>query len=148
VAFAQTLRSLFSSDPSKEYYLSAAPQCPYPDASDPMALMALADFVWVQFYNNYCSIGTSYFDSSLQQWSSALAAQNSSTQLLVGVLGWSAGGSGYVDPSTLTSYIQGAKALNLPNFGGVMMWDGAEAHANVDSSGRTYVTAAKQALDS
>ena len=113
-----------------------------------MGAMAVADFDWVQFYNNYCSItAPEYFDASLQQWSAALAAQNASTQLLVGVLGWSAGGSGYADPSTLTAALQGAMQLDLPNFGGVMIWDGSEAHANIDSAGQTYVQVAKAALD-
>lgn len=114
-----------------------------------MGLMALADFVWVQFYNNYCSVTSgANFDASLQQWSSALTTQNASTQLLVGLIGWSAGGSGYADPATLASAIGGAKALNLPNFGGIMIWDGAEAHANIDSQGQNYVQVAKAALDS
>ena len=87
-----------------------------------MGLMAVADFVWVQFYNNYCDIGTSYFISSVQQWSSELAAQNSDTRLFLGVIGWAAGGSGYASPASLTSAIQSIKALSLPNFGGAMTW--------------------------
>lgn len=35
VTFASELRSLFGEDPSKTYYLSAAPQCPFPDESIP-----------------------------------------------------------------------------------------------------------------
>lgn len=41
---ATTLRSHFASA-EKTYYLSSAPQCPFPDASDPLPLLLLCDFV-------------------------------------------------------------------------------------------------------
>jgi len=51
--FATALREQYSMDASgRRYYISAAPQCPRPDASIPEVLMKTADFVWVQFYNN------------------------------------------------------------------------------------------------
>ncbi|KAL4991671.1 glycoside hydrolase superfamily [Aspergillus falconensis] len=57
-AFATKLRALADADTSKKYYLTAAPQCPYPDAADKDILntdsSAAIDAVFVQFYNNYC----------------------------------------------------------------------------------------------
>lgn len=50
--FAITMREYYTTDTSKTYYLSAAPQCPIPDASMPLDAMQVADFVWVQFYNH------------------------------------------------------------------------------------------------
>ena len=51
--FVTKLRSLASSDSSKSYYVTAAPQCPFPDAWLGTALNAVAfDAVYVQFYNN------------------------------------------------------------------------------------------------
>lgn len=50
--FATALRERFTTDDSKTYYLSAAPQCPIPDESIPLGALQQADFVWVQFYNN------------------------------------------------------------------------------------------------
>lgn len=71
LAFA--LRKHFLSSPHKSYYLSAAPQCPCPDASLPAAMLVQCDFVWVQFYNNpSCELGSSGFDASVRQWSSVL----------------------------------------------------------------------------
>ena len=55
VPFARTLRSLMDQDASKRYYLTAAPQCPYPDLAGESLLRSdiYLDAVFVQFYNNY-----------------------------------------------------------------------------------------------
>ena len=45
VAFVKALRTLMATDKSKQYYISAAPQCPLPDASIPVDAMKLMDFV-------------------------------------------------------------------------------------------------------
>lgn len=79
-----TLRSLLATDTSKNYYLTAAPQCPQPDQSIPVPeLTQYIDFFGVQFYNNpSCQLNSgSGFLSSVQSWSQALAASsgNSST---------------------------------------------------------------------
>ena len=75
---ARALRTLMDSDPSgKEYLLSAAPQCPRPDASIPIAQMLdVLDYVWVQFYNNpSCNVGAGQaFLDSVLAWSGDLAA--------------------------------------------------------------------------
>ncbi|KAL4903449.1 glycoside hydrolase superfamily [Aspergillus multicolor] len=59
-AFAMRLRSLADADTSKKYYLTAAPQCPFPDAADKDILntdsSAAIDAIFVQFYNNYCGV--------------------------------------------------------------------------------------------
>ncbi|ETI27168.1 hypothetical protein G647_09850 [Cladophialophora carrionii CBS 160.54] len=87
---ARTLRQLMSTAP-KPYYLSAAPQCPRPDASVPVpALLPYMDFFAVQFYNNpSCQLGqpgqpgqpptvaNEGFFSSLQDWSNDLLALGS-----------------------------------------------------------------------
>ncbi|KAI9682155.1 MAG: hypothetical protein M1817_000209 [Caeruleum heppii] len=49
--FAAALRSEFARDPSKTYYLSAAPRCPRPNVSMPSRFLRLMDFIWVQFYD-------------------------------------------------------------------------------------------------
>ena len=54
--FANELRSLMdSASDGKTRYLTAAPQCPYPDAADNSMLDGAVSFdaIWVQFYNNY-----------------------------------------------------------------------------------------------
>lgn len=55
--FANELRALMNTATAagdKEYYLSAAPQCPYPDVADNDMLSGAVsfDFISIQFYNN------------------------------------------------------------------------------------------------
>lgn len=46
--FASALRSLFASDPSREYFLSAAPRCAFPDDALPLDVLWQMDWVWVR----------------------------------------------------------------------------------------------------
>ncbi|KOS20012.1 Acidic endochitinase [Escovopsis weberi] len=127
-AMAQRFRSNFAKDTSKKYYLTAAPQCPFPDASEPLNVCQLADFVWVQFYNNgNCNIAQSGFNSAVKTWSSGIG----NATLFIGALASGADGDqGYVSASTLISAVNGVKAMNLPNFGGVMLWEAQLAVKN------------------
>jgi hypothetical protein len=65
-----------ASDSTKPYYLTAAPQCPLPDASIPVPeLLESIDFFSVQFYNNpACQLnaGQGFLDS-VQDWSDMLS---------------------------------------------------------------------------
>jgi chitinase len=137
--FANRLRSLFSSDPSRQYFLTAAPQCPYPDAADgPMLNGAVSfDAIWVQFYNNYCGLQAYVPGSSTQNnfnfatwdnWAKTVSL-NKNVKVFVGVPGSStAAGSGYVPVDTLASIISYAKGFS--SFGGVMAWDASQVYAN------------------
>lgn len=147
---ASTLRDLFASNSSKDYYLSAAPQCPNPDASDPTSLLLLCDFVWVQFYNNPpCSIGTSGFAASLQGWSQTL--NSSRARLYVGAPAWSGADQATYERIATAQGMEGvarnAKELGLMNFGGVMFWDGSEGMLNV-ADGKDIIAWAKLGLTS
>lgn len=58
--FVIAIRGLMKTS-SKKYFITAAPQCPFPDAwTGPGGGTALGDaianfdYIWVQFYNNYC----------------------------------------------------------------------------------------------
>lgn len=54
--FVNQLRSHMNSA-SKKYYVTAAPQCPFPDAILGSVINAVAfDAVYVQFYNNFCGL--------------------------------------------------------------------------------------------
>ena len=64
-AFVRQLRAKYATDPSRTYYVTGAPQCPFPDAYlGPAGASALSstpfDYVWVQFYNNYCAPGPNF----------------------------------------------------------------------------------------
>ncbi|KAI5959040.1 CHT1 [Candida margitis] len=116
-ALAKQLQAYFATS-SKKFYLSAAPQCPYPDESvgDLMSQVDL-DFAFIQFYNNYCSIDKQF---NWDTWSEY--AQGKSIKLYLGIAGSSSSaGSGYVDLSTVQNTISTIK--NDASFGGVSIWD-------------------------
>ena len=139
-------------DTSKSYYLTAAPQCPYPDAADDPMLNGTVsmDAVFVQFYNNYCGVQSYTPGSSTQNnfnfdtwdnWAKTVSL-NPNVKVLLGVpAGQTAAGSGYEPASTLDPIIQYCKQFS--SFGGVMMWDASQAVAN---SG--FLSAVKSSLTS
>ncbi|KAL9017751.1 MAG: hypothetical protein Q9185_004908 [Variospora sp. 1 TL-2023] len=138
--------------PQKKYYISAAPQCPRPDASIPLDAMQTMDFVFVQFYNNGdCNVGQPGFEASLRAWSqdlrSAKGGNAPGPKLYIGAPGCSAcAGSGYLGAGEMAGVLERAKAAGLDNLGGVMLWDGPEGKANVEGGGQSYLSAVKKAV--
>ncbi|KAG1818141.1 glycoside hydrolase family 18 protein [Suillus subaureus] len=134
VSFLSALRTLMDGG-SKPYYITAAPQCPYPDAYIGTTLDQFGfDAVYVQFYNNYCEL-TNYNDtndwdfSTWDNWAETVSP-NSNVKVYIGApASTSAAGSGYVSPSTFTPIIQQTMA-QYSSFGGVMLWDASQAYAN------------------
>jgi chitinase len=62
VPFATRLRALMDAEKSRKFYMTAAPQCPFPDATLNEILEAVSfDMVFVQFYNTETCKGTSHF---------------------------------------------------------------------------------------
>ncbi|KAJ4705903.1 Acidic endochitinase [Melia azedarach] len=107
----------------KKVYLTAAPQCPFPDAHLGTALnTGLFDYVWVQFYNNaQCEYSSGDATKLLQSWD-IWASSLTSGKLLLGVPACpEAAGSGYIPPSNLTSQIL-PEIKKYPIYGGVMVW--------------------------
>ncbi|KAL0346638.1 UNVERIFIED_CONTAM: putative pectinesterase 53 [Sesamum calycinum] len=106
----------------KKVYLSAAPQCPFPDAWIGGALQTgLFDYVWVQFYNNppcQYSSGMTDLEQAWKQWVSIKA-----TEIFLGLpAAPAAAGSGFIPADVLTSKVLPAiKGSN--KYGGVMLWD-------------------------
>lgn len=135
-AFGRKLRSLMDASGGKKYYLSAAPQCAFPDAYVGTTLDAVPfDFVMIQFYNNYC--GVSNFSQSLGtenkfnfgQWDSwARSSKNQSVKLLMGIPAALGAGGGYASGIQLKAAIQYAQRYS--SFGGVMMWDMSQLYSN------------------
>lgn len=137
-AFGIELRKLMDSDSSKTYYLSAAPQCPYPDAADgPMLDGTVSfDFVWVQFYNNYCGVNSFTVGSTTQNnfnfetwdnWAKTTSL-NKNVKVFLGIPANTGAGAGYVSGSALSAVIAYSKSFS--SFGGVMMWDMSQLWAN------------------
>ncbi|XP_065871546.1 acidic endochitinase-like [Euphorbia lathyris] len=111
---------------SRKVYLSAAPQCPFPDAWVGNALnTGLFDYVWIQFYNNppcqYSSSGTgniTNLEDSWNQWISTVPAKKIFLGLPAAPI---AAGSGFIPVADLISQVLPAiKGSN--KYGGVMLW--------------------------
>nr|DAD45703.1 TPA_asm: hypothetical protein HUJ06_003933 [Nelumbo nucifera] len=104
-------------------YLSAAPQCPYPDAWLNGAIQTgLFDYVWVQFYNNPpCQYAGSADNliSAWNQWTSSVP----NSQIFLGLPADSsaAPSGGYIPPDTLVSQVL-PSIRSSSNYGGVMLW--------------------------
>ncbi|KID81809.1 Glycoside hydrolase, subgroup, catalytic core [Metarhizium guizhouense ARSEF 977] len=129
LAMTKQFKANFQKDTSKKYYITAAPQCRFPDQSEPLDVCQLLDWVQVQFYNNDdCNVAQSGFVTAVKNWSKGIG---SGVQLYIGALASDADGDqGFVDAATLNKTINQVKALNLSNFGGVMLWEGQLAVQN------------------
>lgn len=128
VALANGLKSLYSADSSKSYYLSASPQCPYPDQSvgDVLAQVPV-DFAFIQFYNNYCNLNGNEFN--YDTWNTfAESAPNSNIKLFVGLPGSESSGTGFADSALVKSQLSDIQCT--ANFGGVSLWDASSAFGN------------------
>ena len=136
-AFANRLRSNMDAA-GAGHILSAAPQCPYPDAADGEMLSGSVkfDIVWVQFYNNYCGLQSfvsasnpgSYNFNTWQNWAKTVSA-NPNVKVMIGApAAPTAAGSGYVDSGKLAAIIKYTKQFSA--FGGVMFWDMSQAYTN------------------
>ncbi|KAI5957841.1 CHT3 [Candida theae] len=135
-AMADELRTIFATDSSKRYYLGAAPQCPYPDASVGNLLQeSFIDFVFIQFYNNYCNLGTSWFNWDTWLDYAENTSPNTNVKLFVGVPGSiRAAGSGYNPPELIEDYLT-SDIKSSEHFGGISMWDVSAAWDNTDTNG-------------
>ncbi|KAG7664289.1 CHT2 [[Candida] subhashii] len=145
VALATALIGLFATG-TKQYYLSAAPQCPIPDAhlSDLLSTVPL-DYVFIQFYNNYCNVDTA--DFNIDDWQTfAETAPNSNVELFVGLPGADVSSiTGYIDAEELASNLELLRSMS--NFAGVSLWDASLAWPNVDTEGDNFAVQVKNVLN-
>jgi chitinase len=134
--FAAELRSLMNASGGQKFYLSAAPQCVYPDSSDESFIDGEVDFDWVQvqFYNNFCGVDNfenpnAWDFSTWNTWATTVSL-NPSAKVLMGIAAntGAANAGSYVDGTLLAEAISSSKSY--PSFGGVMMWDMSQLYAN------------------
>jgi chitinase len=144
ITFIETLRNYFATAP-KNYYISSAPQCPYPDGRlGPGVGTALQsawfDYVWVQFYNNYC--GLNYYSSgqfnfnTWGNWAQTISI-NPNVKVFIGApAGPNAAGVGYVPLTTLETISNSVLAGPYANvYGGIMLWDTSNSDNNNNFGG-------------
>ncbi|XP_078164956.1 hevamine-A-like [Carex rostrata] len=109
---------------NSKVYLTAAPQCPYPDTYlGPALQTGLFDYVWVQFYNNapcqYSSGDITNLVNSWNTWTSSFQVTN----VFLGIpASTDAAGSGYIPPNDLTSQVLPA-IKGSSKYGGIMLWN-------------------------
>lgn len=139
--FATQLRGLMTAATTaggKPYYLSAAPQCPYPDLADNDMLNGGVsfDFIQVQFYNNYCGVSSfvagassqpSYNFDTWDDWAKTGSA-NRNVKVLVGIPANTGAGAGYTSGKVLQAALEYSEGFT--SFGGVMMWDMSQLYKN------------------
>jgi len=114
---------LSSYSQTRKVYLSAAPQCPFPDATLGSVLATdLFDYVWIQFFNNpSCEYTQNNFDNFLKAWNRWSTSLNAGKIFLGLPADQAAAASGYVSADELTSKIL-PEVNKSPNYGGLMLW--------------------------
>ncbi|KAH0839353.1 glycoside hydrolase family 18 protein [Lanmaoa asiatica] len=155
-AFLTTLRQLMNGGSKPCSTFSIAPQCPYPDAYIGNTINVVPfDAVFVQFCvyhrlnefatllltrcvdNNYCGLNNynnpnvipSISPRNRDNWAKTVSP-NPNVKVFIGAPASSgSAGSGYVDASTIATIIQQTSS-GYTSFGGVMLWDMSQAHAN------------------
>ncbi|CAO2198234.1 unnamed protein product [Urochloa humidicola] len=103
--------------------LTAAPQCPYPDASlGPALQTGLFDNVWIQFYNNPgCSYANGDDTNLVSAWGTWTSSVKAGSFYLGLPASTEAAGSGYIPASDLTGTVIPA-IRNVGSYGGIMLW--------------------------
>ncbi|KAI1818285.1 putative class III chitinase [Poronia punctata] len=134
VPFANKLRELMDADTSKQYLLSAAPQCVFPDAAMNEMLdgQVSFDFLNVQFYNNFCGVinfsnPNAWNFNVWDEWAKG-ASKNPDVRVLIGVPASEKAGGGYVDATALAPIVADTKQYS--SFGGIMTWDMSTLYEN------------------
>ncbi|KAJ2482284.1 Chitinase 2 [Coemansia sp. RSA 2131] len=153
IQFANNMNNYFKSG-TRKYYLTAAPQCPYPDANlGNLLAQSHVDMAFIQFYNSgWCDnskYGLPHWPESMNYYMWDAAWRNNSfanpnMRLYVGSTAGSSAGnpSSYVSPDFFANELKGLQKDYPDSFGGAMTWDMSWAYG----SSPNYATNAKQAM--
>lgn len=135
IAFINTLRAHFAAS-GRQYLITAAPQCFYPDRLGPGSGTPLTeawfDYIWIQFYNNHCGLNEFPTNFNFATWAAAMSkAANPNVKLFIGAPASPlAAASGFVPLATLET-IATAIQNTFPNiYGGLMLWDASTSDLN------------------
>ncbi|KAJ7931357.1 glycoside hydrolase family 18 protein [Mycena leptocephala] len=132
-AFVTQLRT-HTNGASKPYYITAAPQCPFPDAYLGSIINAVGfDALYVQFYNNFCSVASypNTADWNFGTWDNwaKTVSPNKNIKIFIGAPAAPGAGAGYVSAAQLGAIAVATRA-QYSSFGGIMLWDASQAYAN------------------
>ncbi|KAI5804981.1 glycoside hydrolase superfamily [Geopyxis carbonaria] len=150
------LRKLYQGA-SKEFVITAAPQCPRMDpvegtidgiTGDQSLQKAVyhVDYLFIQFYNNeVCHLDNTV--GSFGEWSADIKSQNPNAKIFAGFPGDSteqSAGSGYASPDQVRQYT--AEMMKSDNFGGLMSWEAVGSLANKEANGDNFLATMKKAM--
>jgi len=139
IPFGKELRRLMdlnSASTGKKWFLTAAPQCEFPDRANGAMLdgQVFFDIIFIQFYNNWCGVNNFNNPNAWNypvwhNWAKT-ASLNKNVKLMIGVPGGpgAANAGSYVDAAGLAPIIQYGKGFDT--FAGIMMWDASRVWQN------------------
>ncbi|XP_077249608.1 acidic endochitinase-like [Tasmannia lanceolata] len=112
------------SQQGNKVYLSAAPQCPFPDAHLGTAInTGLFDYVWVQFYNNpQCQYTSGSIENLINSWNQWTTVQASQIFLGLPASSDAAPSGGFIPADILISQVLPI-IKGSSKYGGVMLWN-------------------------
>jgi chitinase len=149
-AFVAELRRLMTAS-GGQYYLTAAPQCGFPDAIYLAAGGPLDkdrydfDALFVKFYYDPCAYGgqDGGLEGAFQDW--ATVPQDGHPKIFVGLpVSSSLAKPGYVDRAALRAIVESLKRKSA--FGGIMLLDVSYDQNSADDAGTTYGRFVKSVL--
>ncbi|KAK6117680.1 hypothetical protein DH2020_048577 [Rehmannia glutinosa] len=115
-------RALSAFSSQRRVYLSAAPQCPIPDAHLDAAIQTgLFDYIWVQFYNNQQCDYRGSVDNLLARWNQWASVPG--RQVFLGLPARLGGGGWRIHAARCADFSGLAGDQVFPKYGGVMLWD-------------------------
>ncbi|KAF9100263.1 Chitinase 1 [Mortierella sp. AD031] len=118
-AFIAELRSLFATDPRKQYFITAAPQCPFP--------------AYGSFNFNF---------DEWDNWAKTISINKNVKVYLGAPASRTAANAGYATVDKLQEIMDNVRC-KYSSFGGVMMWDISQSYGNLESGIEYNVAAAK-----
>ncbi|KAI8099844.1 glycoside hydrolase superfamily [Halteromyces radiatus] len=150
--------------PPRNFMITAAPQCPDLDYYKNNAMYnilhprqqysdAYPDLIFIQFYNNLCSVSQLGQDQTVLStgfnfdvWNNWAEQNTQATKIYLGILGNQGHhDSGYLEFEKLVKILD--QVHQYSRFGGVMIWDALHAYTNPVFNGDQYGQAILKYLD-
>lgn len=148
------LQTLYATVPDRQFYLSAAPQCPIPDPQLSVTInKGMFDYIWVQFYNTASCAAINYAENvtgfNYDDWVNViLASSNPNARLFIGLPASedSAYSGYYLTPDQVDPLVNHYMTLYPGTFGGIMLWEATSSDNNTFNN-LTYADTMKAILN-
>ncbi|KAJ5811828.1 hypothetical protein N7474_008129 [Penicillium riverlandense] len=148
------LKTLYATVPDRQFYLSAAPQCPIPDPQLKVTInKGMFDYIWVQYYNTASCAAINYAQNATgfnyDEWVDViLASSNPDARLFIGLPASedSAYSGYYLTPDQVEPLVNEYMTLYPGTFGGIMLWEATSSDNNTINN-MTYADSMKAILN-